>query len=208
MLPTPVRRTAVTAGAALCTLVLAAGTAQADLPPDQLRAVTDRYLYETSLDEFHTLSTEQPYRDQLNWSSDSCSFSPDHPWAFDFAISCDRHDFGYRNYPKQDRFNEDTRLRIDNNFRDDLSTACGPQRACRATADLYYFAVRQFGGVSNSTADALRRAGITRAKIADTQAKAESQHGTSGTQQTKPRNEHPSSGQADADNQELNHTGN
>lgn len=160
MIPTPVRRAALTAGASLCAFVLAAGTAHADLAPDQLRAVTDHYLYEVPLDEFHEISTERPHEDQLDWTSDSCSWSPDHPLGFDFAVSCDRHDFGYRNYPRQDRFTETDRRQIDDNFRDDLYTSCGPDPACRATGDLYYFAVREFGGISNSTADALHKAGV------------------------------------------------
>lgn len=160
MIPTPVRRAALTAGASLCAFVLAAGTAHADLAPDQLRAVTDHYLYEVPLAEFHEISTERPHDDQLDWTSDSCSWSPDHPLGFDFAVSCDRHDFGYRNYPQQDRFTEADRLRIDDNFRDDLHISCGPDPTCRATADLYYFAVREFGGISNSTADALHKAGV------------------------------------------------
>lgn len=160
MKSTPVRRAASIAGASLCALVLAAGTAHAELAPDELRAVTDHYLYDVDLAEFHDISTERPHADQLDWTSDSCSWSPDHPLGFDFAVSCDRHDFGYRNYPKQDRFGEPERLRIDDNFRDDLRTSCGPDPTCRATADLYYFAVREFGGISSSTADALRKAGI------------------------------------------------
>lgn len=59
--------------------------------------------------------------------------------------SCHRHDFGYRNYKKQSRFNAANKLRIDHNFARDLSNECNRQRAkntCRLIAGIYYDAVR------------------------------------------------------------------
>ena len=138
---------------AVVALLIGAGTAQAV----DIRAVTDDYLFSKSLAQFSTIKAQQPYADQLDWSSDGCSWSPDNPFGFKFLPGCHRHDFGYRNYKKQGRFNETTRLSIDNNFKKDLYFQCGGNWACKRTADLYYNAVRQFGASSVSTADAVQK---------------------------------------------------
>jgi|SRR5437763_761669 len=122
--------------------VVAAGTAEAvDIP-----SVTDTYLFHTSLSNFVQIRASRPYNGQLDWSSDGCSDSPDQPFGFNFLPGCYRHDFGYRNYKKQGRFNETTRKSIDDNFYADLKGICGSNAACKATAWVYYQAVRKFGG--------------------------------------------------------------
>ena len=130
------------------------GTAAAvDIP-----TVTDTYLFHTSLSSFVSTRASKPYDGQLDWSSDGCSDSPDNPFGFNFVKACYRHDFGYRNYKKQSRFNETTRLSIDNNFKKDLYEICAGNWACDRTANVYYAAVREFGGSSVSTAQAVDRA--------------------------------------------------
>lgn len=136
----------VTTIAMVGTLFVGVGTAQAALDPAQLRSVTDQYLHSTSLGAFQTLRSQQPYRDQLDWSSDGCSNSPDNPLGFNLVRACYRHDFGYRNYKRQGRFTESNRLRIDNRFKSDMYTVCNGNWACNRFADVYYLAVRQFGG--------------------------------------------------------------
>ncbi|ASU82914.1 hypothetical protein CDO52_09045 [Nocardiopsis gilva YIM 90087] len=133
------------------------GTAHADLTPDELRRVTDEYLFGVSLSRFITIRDSAPYAGQLDWSSDSCSWSPDNPVGYNFDPGCKRHDFGYRNYKKQSRFTEPNRLKIDNNFRDDLYGICDGDWLCRGVADIYYNAVREFGGSGATTAEALVR---------------------------------------------------
>ena len=125
-----------------------------------IAAVTDDYLFSKTLSQFTTLRAQQPYNGQLDWSSDGCSYSPDNPFGFKFLPACHRHDFGYRNYKKQSRFNETTRLRIDNNFKSDMYKQCGSNIACKWTADLYYKAVREFGGTASSTANSIQQAGL------------------------------------------------
>ncbi|SFS34195.1 phospholipase [Saccharopolyspora flava] len=155
------RRGLVAAVAATGALLLSGGTAfAADLTPEELQKTTDSYLFEYSLDEFTQTRAEQPHSDQLDWSSDGCSYSPDAPFGWEFKESCDRHDFGYRNYKLQERFSEDNRLKIDDNFRDDMYSACDGDGACEATADLYYQAVRQFGGSASSLAQAVELADV------------------------------------------------
>lgn len=123
-------------------------------------AVTDDYLYTKTLSQFTTLRAQQPYAGQLDWSSDGCSYSPDNPFGFKFLPTCHRHDFGYRNYKRQGRWNETNRLRIDNNFKSDMYQQCGSNWACKRTADLYYAAVREFGNTASSTATSIQNAGL------------------------------------------------
>lgn len=62
--------------------------------------------------------------------------------------SCYRHDFGYRNFKKQNRFSEANKARIDSNFKTDMFNQCKSedfQDACEATATVYYEAVKAFG---------------------------------------------------------------
>jgi len=151
-------RATIATFAVIGALLFGAATAQAALDPTQLRQVTDQYLFSSSLNNFQTVRGQQPYGDQLDWGSDGCSNSPDNPFGFNFIKACYRHDFGYRNYKRQARFNETTRLSIDNNFKEDLYEICNGNWACNRTADIYYAAVRQFGNSSMSTAQALARA--------------------------------------------------
>ncbi|SEQ53991.1 phospholipase A2 [Lentzea xinjiangensis] len=123
-------------------------------------AVTDEYLYAKSIGEFTALRAQQPHAAELDWSSDGCSYSPDNPFGFKFLPTCHRHDFGYRNYKRQSRFTEENRLRIDDNFKSDMYHQCGGNWACKRTADLYYAAVREFGGSGSSTAATLHQAGL------------------------------------------------
>lgn len=146
--------------AALLLALSSTGVAHAALTPAQLVSITDQYLFEYSLSAFSSVRAQRPHADQLDWSSDACSWSPDAPLGYDFTPSCHRHDFGYRNYKLQSRFTEANRLRIDNRFRDDMYTTCGSNALCRGVANIYYSAVRQFGASSDSTAQALRMAGV------------------------------------------------
>jgi hypothetical protein len=151
-------RAIVTSLAVAGTVLAGSATASAALDPAQLRQTTDSYLFSYSLNGFQTVRAQQPYASQLDWGSDGCSSSPDNPFGFNFVKACYRHDFGYRNYKKQSRFNESTRLSIDNNFKEDLYEICNGNWACNRTADVYYAAVRQFGNSSLSTAQAVDKA--------------------------------------------------
>jgi Prokaryotic phospholipase A2 len=123
----------------------------------ELEAATDRLLFATSMQDFLAARAAQD-PPGLDWSSDGCSDSPDDPFGFNFNPSCERHDFGYRNYKKQDRFTDANKLRIDNNFKQDMFDECATEDeqgilgeigvgkdVCEATATVYYEAVRTFG---------------------------------------------------------------
>ncbi|KXJ92600.1 prokaryotic phospholipase A2-domain-containing protein [Microdochium bolleyi] len=112
-----------------------------------LNTATERLLFSSTIGAFVTARNARNPAG-LDWTSDGCSSSPDNPFGFGFTNSCYRHDFGYRNYKKQNRFTDANKLRIDNNFRTDLYNQCaneGNQGVCRTTADVYYQAVRWFG---------------------------------------------------------------
>ena len=84
----------------------------------QLRTITDEILFDISLVAF-TIRRDARDPPYLDWVSDNCTLSPDNPLGFPFTPGCQRHDFGYRNYKQQGRFDEDNRLRIDENFKNE-----------------------------------------------------------------------------------------
>ena len=137
------RATIAAAGVSAAVVV---GTITADAFAEDAQQLTDQYMYSASLTDFQQLRAEQPHGDQLDWSSDGCSNSPDNPFGFNLVKACYRHDFGYRNYKNQGRFTEGNRLTIDNNFKNDMYEVCDGNWACNRFADTYYLAVRQFGG--------------------------------------------------------------
>jgi hypothetical protein len=144
--------------AALAMLVTSGPAQAATLSQAALSGLTDEYLFTDTLPQFETVKAQHPHADQLDWSDDGCSFSPETPLGFQFHQSCQRHDFGYRNYKRQDRFSEVNRKKVDDNFHHDLYNICGTNFVCRRVADIYYYAVRTFGGLGGSTAQSVDRA--------------------------------------------------
>ncbi|UNI23813.1 hypothetical protein JDV02_009609 [Purpureocillium takamizusanense] len=111
-------------------------------------AVTDQLLFSLSLPQF-TARRNKKDPATLDWSSDGCTSSPDNPFGFPFLPGCHRHDFGYQNYRAQTRFTKDAKAKIDLNFKNDLYYQCqgvSAKGACESLADVYYAAVRKFGG--------------------------------------------------------------
>ncbi|KAF2449699.1 hypothetical protein P171DRAFT_322717, partial [Karstenula rhodostoma CBS 690.94] len=131
--------------------VLVSSVAAAPTPPLEARETaveaTDRLVFRATLKTFISARNAQSPA-TLDWSSDGCSSSPDNPFGFDFLNSCYRHDFGYRNFNAQARFTDANKLRIDDNFHNDLYNQCAKQSftsICEGLADVYYAAVRAFG---------------------------------------------------------------
>ncbi len=119
---------------------------------------TDHLLFNASLPEFLE-ARKKKNPPELDWKSDGCSDAPEHPFGFNFAPSCNRHDFGYHNYRKQGRLTERTHELIDNNLLEDLKSVCltyempgqhgqlrstHKSRKCRRIAYLYFTSVRLF----------------------------------------------------------------
>jgi len=78
-------------------------------------STTDLYMWSYTLAQF-TAKRVIKSPSTLDWSSDSCSWSPNNPLGFPFDPACHRHDFGYRNYKAQSRFTDANKLRIDQKF--------------------------------------------------------------------------------------------
>lgn len=143
------RRAAVALAVAIVALAGTSLPAHADTQTE----MTDYYTFSASIGEFLEARDALKYDSVLDWSSDGCSQSPDNPLGFKFLPSCQRHDFGYRNYKSQGRFNEDLRKRIDVHFKRDLYDVCDKYSgleswkgvSCRRVADTYYGVVRAVG---------------------------------------------------------------
>lgn len=92
----------------------------------------------------------------FNWSTDYCSWSVDQPVLrltpfrrVDWRPNCARHDFGYRNYKENGKWDYNRKLRIDRMFLTDLYRTCDKQPRdvnpeCRTLAGTYYGVVRSF----------------------------------------------------------------
>ena len=89
----------------------------------------------------------------LDWTTDGCSAPVvgESGRSFNFRNACIRHDFGYRNYKAHGLLSTESRLRLDEQFRQDMYTLCGPKIRtfkvrCAAWAEIFYAAVRAGGG--------------------------------------------------------------
>ncbi|KAF2637285.1 hypothetical protein P280DRAFT_472445 [Massarina eburnea CBS 473.64] len=108
---------------------------------------TDRLLFSSTMSQFRSArAAKNP--NTLDWASDGCTSSPENPLGFDFHNSCERHDFGYRNYKAQSRFDEANKQKIDLNFKADMYTQCRSEwwkGLCEDFADVYYAVVHTIG---------------------------------------------------------------
>ena len=122
-------------------------------------SVIERGAFATSLSAFPRF--EKTYRKQfpqLDWTTDYCS-SPlvgNTGRSFNFAMSCRRHDFGYRSFKILSRssginfWTEDLRFKVDLQFYNDMLSTCehrgiSQRLNCRAWARTYYQLVRALG---------------------------------------------------------------
>lgn len=121
-------------------------------PHPTIEQETDGLLFLTPMSSFLAAKAKkQPAR--LIWSDNGCSNSPDKPDGFNFLPSCQRHDFGYRNYKAQGRCSENERGKIDQNLKKDMYDECAKYTGlkaalgvvCRGYADTYYRVVRGLG---------------------------------------------------------------
>lgn len=124
---------------------------------------TDGLLFHTPIAQFlEAKRNRNP--STLEWGDDGCSVPvlndsgldslADFPEGFNFLDSCKRHDFGYYNYRRQNRCNEDTRGQIDLNFQKDLNNECKnyswlrhplKRAKCQELALVYFAGVRNGG---------------------------------------------------------------
>lgn len=117
-------------------------------------ATIDYVIFDLDLDTFiRQRSKLRRNYPQLNWTTDGCSAPVvgESGRSFNFRNACVRHDFGYRNYKAHDIFTAESRMRLDERFRQDLHTLCAPKVRtfkvrCAAWAEIFFAAVRTAGG--------------------------------------------------------------
>jgi len=119
-----------------------------------LEALTDRLIFSTPLADFLVEKSNLVAASEttLDLTSDGCTSPLRDDGGFNFVDSCERHDFGYRNYKLQDRFSEENRAKIDDVFRKDLDNECAKRESvelltCRGLAETYFVGVRRLGDV-------------------------------------------------------------
>ncbi|QPH06417.1 hypothetical protein C2857_004878 [Epichloe festucae Fl1] len=136
--------------AALSALSALAGVVAAAPIHTPSEAMTDVFVFKMPLAQFIVQRDAREPSD-LDWTSDGCTGSPDHPFGYHFRQSCQRHDFAYRNYKLQGRWNHTLREKVDHRFHKDLYLVCeGVKKSkseliCQALADFYYLGARIFG---------------------------------------------------------------
>ncbi|OAA75567.1 Phospholipase A2 [Akanthomyces lecanii RCEF 1005] len=70
---------------------------------EEAKAVTDNLLFNINLTEFESFRADRN-PGYLDWTSDSCSYSPDNPLWFPFSPGCERHDFGLICYACSEKY--------------------------------------------------------------------------------------------------------
>jgi hypothetical protein len=141
----------VTAALAVTAALLPAATAQA-APADKAAVLSSwTQTGATSYSAFFAARANQGTWSAygFDWSTDSCTTSPDNPFGFPFQNACVRHDFGYRNYTAAGTFAAN-KSRLDDAFYADLKRVCAAytgfkKSSCDATAWTYYQAVDKLG---------------------------------------------------------------
>jgi Prokaryotic phospholipase A2 len=118
---------------------------------------TDGLLFLTPMKSFlEAKRAKQPAN--LIWKDNGCDYlnkiGNGLPYG-NFLYSCQRHDFGYRNYKAQRRCSENQRGKIDENFKKDMFNRCDEQfhswflivqkGQCREAALVIFSAVRLRG---------------------------------------------------------------
>ncbi|MER5210199.1 phospholipase [Streptomyces sp. NPDC002838] len=140
-----------TAALAVTTALLPAATAQA-APADKAAVLSSwTQTSATSYSAFFAARANQGTWSaySFDWSTDSCTTSPDNPFGFPFQNACVRHDFGYRNYTAAGAFDAN-KSRLDDAFYADLKRVCAAytglkKSSCDGTAWTYYQAVDKLG---------------------------------------------------------------
>ncbi|MEV7413716.1 phospholipase A2 [Streptomyces sp. NPDC089919] len=130
-------------------------------PRGSAASAADYWLFDRGLWAFRDEKKRRGHRNDLVWSDDGCSA----PWygyiiigaplayySSQFYWPCARHDFGYRNYRKQNRRTRHNKDRVDSRFKYDMKKRiCEPkfiETACNLAADGFYWAVHKHGDSS------------------------------------------------------------
>ncbi|KAI5778607.1 prokaryotic phospholipase A2-domain-containing protein [Geopyxis carbonaria] len=101
----------------LCLVVVFVAAASCET----IEQLTDYLLFEASMAEFEAAKNVPKYHN-LTFDSDGCTKVADRPLGFDFKPSCNRHDFGWRNYKNQHRDSE--KQKVNDQFARDMLNVC------------------------------------------------------------------------------------
>ena len=113
-------------------------------------AATDAIM-RLSLASFQTRKNQAapPY----DWNDDGCSVPGWLPFTSAFNLACERHDFGYRNFGRDNDYHpsDGRRSMVDSQFLADMRAICVARYTlrrplCYASANAGYALVREFGG--------------------------------------------------------------
>lgn len=126
----------------------------------ELRNRADQLMFSMTLSQFMKVknTAKSGIDTQFNWSDDGCS-GPPNPFSDNFNRSCLRHDFGFRNYGNglQLKPSEEMRLRINNQFREDMNNQCANQgnpTGCGTAVSTYYHFVNDLNNGAAAFYDA------------------------------------------------------
>lgn len=143
---------------ACCLVVTASVSVTASSPtiPVPVENVVNTLVFRTPLRGFLSVADAAGRDTRLDWSTDGCSapFIGGSGLSFDFVDACRRHDFAYRNFPRLRKgrlWTSGLRSRVDDVFHRDMLDSCRTRPAtsrvrCRTWADVFYRAVRIYGG--------------------------------------------------------------
>lgn len=114
----------------------------------QLLYVTDYLMFRTSMSDFQHIRRQRLLPGQLSWSTSACDKGVKDP-VYDFKPACQRREFGYHNYQRQNRFSDSIQDRVDDKFKDELRDECSDKNVltktvCERQADVYFETVKQF----------------------------------------------------------------
>ncbi|KAH0592704.1 hypothetical protein MHUMG1_09528 [Metarhizium humberi] len=122
---------------AIAATIAASPISHSNTTSGSLISITDSIMFNIPLPEF-TIRRDNELPNKVDWTSDGCTSSPNNPFNFPFLPACHRHDFG------QDIV-ADALFSGNNSLYYQCEDAFA-QGVCRALANVYYAAVRVFGG--------------------------------------------------------------
>ena len=131
---------------------------KASIKPPSILAQVNVLLKMSSADFWNTRRKfRSDYSSAIDWSTDFCGITgfekvvPDKGLHFNFTAACVRHDFGYANYRKLNKFNKETKEYVDGIFLLDMKAHCDGRGLvfrvhCYDTALVYYGFVKGYSG--------------------------------------------------------------
>lgn len=110
----------------------------------ELRYVTDFLVFRASMKDFQHVRRQRLLSDQVSWRTTACDTAVRD--GAGFREACERREFGYHNFARQNRFDGGMRERVDRRFKSELRSRCAgkdlvARPECERQADVYFAAV-------------------------------------------------------------------